>query len=88
MSLYDDQENLIRTAQTSVDFASPNFVGTAQAKSGSYLFEALHPGDYVAKFSLPESFAFTSNNQGIDDAIDSDVNPETGETVAILIKCT
>jgi len=51
--------------------------------NGDYLFENLAPGDYYVQFdlaTLPGSYVVTLQNVGIDDAVDSDGDPSTGET--------
>ncbi len=48
---------------------------------GLYLFDNLPAGGYYVKFSnLPADYVFTSQNQGGDDALDSDADINTGET--------
>ncbi|MGB3916959.1 MAG: SdrD B-like domain-containing protein, partial [Thiothrix litoralis] len=46
---------------------------TATDASGNYRFEGLYPGAYTVTFGLPAGMSFTSQNQGADDAKDSDV---------------
>ncbi|MBC7233671.1 MAG: DUF11 domain-containing protein [Chloroflexi bacterium] len=48
--------------------------------NGLYLFEYLPPGDYYLVFTLPSGYVFTLQDQGADDAVDSDANPATGQT--------
>lgn len=53
--------------------------------SGSYRFEGLPPGSYYVAFdlaTLPSGYTVTTPNIGADDAIDSDVNPQTGKSDA------
>ena len=45
---------------------------------GYYLFTDLMPGDYLIHFVAPEGYDFTLQDQGVDDAIDSDADPTTG----------
>jgi len=47
---------------------------------GHYLFANLVPGDYSVKFDKPAGYEFSSQDQGSDDRIDSDVNPLNGMT--------
>ncbi len=42
--------------------------------AGYYLFDNLTPGDYSVEFIKPAGYAFAQQDQGIDDANDSDVN--------------
>ena len=48
---------------------------------GNYLFDYLTPGDYFVEFVLPEGAVFSPQDQGADDAIDSDADTSTGRTV-------
>uniref|UniRef100_UPI000B329119 SdrD B-like domain-containing protein n=1 Tax=Leisingera sp. F5 TaxID=1813816 RepID=UPI000B329119 len=48
-------------------------------ENGNYLFTGLAAGDYKVGFILPEGFAFTSANQGGDDARDSDAVTMPGD---------
>lgn len=49
--------------------------------SGFYLFTDLPPGNYNVEFVLPEGYVFTNQDQGSDDAVDSDANVVTGRTI-------
>ncbi len=46
--------------------------------NGNYLFTDLIPGDYQVGFVLPEGYLFSPQDQGTDDAIDSDADLLTG----------
>ncbi len=58
---------------------------TATDVSGTYRFAGLDPGDYAVEFELPAGRQFTSQNQGDDDAVDSDANPTTGRTEVLTL---
>ena len=47
--------------------------------NGQYLFEVT-PGEYQVTFELPAGFVFSPQDQGGNDAIDSDANPVSGMT--------
>jgi hypothetical protein len=47
---------------------------------GYYMFDSLDAGDYYLEFELPDGYLFTMMDQGSDDELDSDVDPETGTT--------
>jgi YVTN family beta-propeller protein len=51
---------------------------TATDISGYYLFANLPPGDYCVEFARPGGYLFSPQNQGTDDARDSDADPDTG----------
>ena len=53
--------------------------------NGLYLFEDLFPGDYTVNFALPTGFAFTYQNEGTDDTIDSDADQTTGDVTGIVM---
>lgn len=48
--------------------------------SGNYSFTGLNPGDYYVVFRLLSGYVFSPQNQGGDDALDSDADPSTGRT--------
>ncbi|MFH1892460.1 MAG: SdrD B-like domain-containing protein [Candidatus Zixiibacteriota bacterium] len=48
---------------------------------GFYLFGGLWPGDFYVKFDRPAGYVFSPQDQGADDAVDSDADPMTGKTV-------
>lgn len=45
---------------------------------GYYLFSGLVPGNYLIRFFPPEGYMFTYQDQGNDDAVDSDADQTTG----------
>jgi len=53
---------------------------------GLYLFCDLEPGDYNIHFVLPDGYVFSPQDQGADDAIDSDADPDTGLTVCTTLE--
>ncbi|RLC11727.1 MAG: hypothetical protein DRI57_18540, partial [Deltaproteobacteria bacterium] len=58
---------------------------TTTDSSGFYQFDNLVPGEYLVVFTLPAAYAFARQNQGGNDAADSDVNPATGQTSIITL---
>ncbi len=48
--------------------------------NGYYNFGGLNPGVYAVKFFTPNGYAFSTANQGSNDAADSDANASTGIT--------
>ncbi len=54
---------------------------TTTASDGSFSFSGLTPGDYHLEFIKPDgSWTFSPQDQGVDDAVDSDANTSTGQT--------
>ncbi len=66
VNLYDCSDVFVSTTTTDID--------------GIYTFGNLLPGDYYIEFVLPANSAFTTQNQGSDDAKDSDADVITGKT--------
>jgi protocatechuate 3,4-dioxygenase beta subunit len=58
---------------------------TTTAADGSYAFTNLALGDYQLEFSAAGGMAFTLQDQGGNDALDSDVNPTTGRTAVFTL---
>ena len=46
--------------------------------NGDYMFSSLLPGNYFVAVTLPSAYAFTPQNAGGNDLLDSDVNTTTG----------
>lgn len=69
--LYDSLGSLLSTTSTS--------------GGGFYSFTNLSPGDYYVEFVLPSGYAFTSQDQGSDDAVDSDADTTTGKTAVTTL---
>ncbi|MDH3308712.1 MAG: carboxypeptidase regulatory-like domain-containing protein, partial [Acidimicrobiia bacterium] len=56
--------------------------------NGNYSFTGLVPGDYYVQFVLPAGFAFSPQDVGGDDTIDSDAKvdaPDQGETAKVTL---
>jgi hypothetical protein len=58
----------------------PVTMTTTTDGSGQYLFSNLAPGTYQVTFSTPTGYTVTTPDQGVNDAVDSDVNPTNGTT--------
>ncbi len=71
VNLYDCADNFVATMNTDAN--------------GYYLFNNLIPGGYYVVFIEPEGYFFTLQNQGADDAIDSDADPVTGKTACTTL---
>ncbi|MEM9819759.1 MAG: SdrD B-like domain-containing protein [Bacteroidota bacterium] len=64
---------------TSGNGTSVNQSTTTNA-GGQYVFADLIPGNYQLKFSTPDAFLFSEGNQQGNDALDSDVDVQSGMT--------
>ena len=53
--------------------------------TGFYLFDRLSNINYRVEFVLPATYLFTADTTGLDDTIDSDPNPLTGQTPLISL---
>ena len=72
VKLYDaDTNTVISTTQTN--------------SSGYYEFTHLFPGNYYLEFVKPSGYAFTAQDQGGNDAKDSDANTATGKTASTTL---
>jgi len=60
---------------------SQSVATTTTGGGGFYRFNNLIPGDYYLVFTPPASYEFSPIDQGADDALDSDANLSTGQTV-------
>ncbi len=58
---------------------------TTTAGGGLYLFDNLTPGDYYVEFVPPAGYVISPQDQGGNDAADSDANPATGQTVTTTL---
>jgi len=67
-------------------YCNGTFVATTSTDaSGCYSFQAA-PGDYYIRFTAPAGYVFSPQDQGLDDAVDSDADPATGKTVCITME--
>ncbi len=62
------------------DFIASQLTSTYNGKDGYYRFDDLLPGNYIVEFVNNAGYDITIMDAGNDDALDSDVNPETGFT--------
>ena len=58
---------------------------TTTAADGSYIFDNLTPGDYVVTFSVTNTHIFTYQDEGADDANDSDADETSGATTQFTL---
>ncbi|MFK7934393.1 MAG: SdrD B-like domain-containing protein, partial [Saprospiraceae bacterium] len=69
---------------TNINGGTVNRTTTTDA-TGMYMFDGLVPGDYKVTFTQPTGFRPTVQDQGGDDAMDSDINPNTGMTQVVTL---
>ncbi|MCH2081056.1 MAG: hypothetical protein MK226_01635, partial [Saprospiraceae bacterium] len=72
VNLLDENGNQIATTTTS--------------GGGAYEFTGLLPGDYIVEFITPTLYEPTDQDQGGDDALDSDADPITGQTAVVNLE--
>jgi len=58
---------------------------TTTDANGFYSFTGLTPGDYYVEFVLPSGYAFSPQDVGTDDTVDSDADSTTGLTVVTTL---
>ncbi len=77
---------LIGVVVTLLNEDGTNLASTVTASDGSYLFDNLPAATYQIKFTLPSSsWSFTAQDQGSDNAVDSDADVATGLTSLITL---
>jgi len=69
-----------------LDCAGHVLASTVTDAYGYYLFSNLTPGNYNVHFVAPLGYVFSPQDQGSDDAMDSDVNPADGMTVCTTLE--
>ncbi len=69
-----------------IDASTNTTIRTTQTSpSGYYIFNNLDAGSYYVEFVLPSGYAFTKQDQGSDNTVDSDANPSTGQTTTFSL---
>jgi hypothetical protein len=72
VNLYDCEENMLGSTVTDED--------------GFYAFDELEAGEYRLQFIAPDGYVFSPQDQGDDDEVDSDANPENGWTECFAVE--
>jgi serine-aspartate repeat-containing protein C/D/E len=70
----DDEAGVGGVSVTLVDSLGTPIAQTTTGPDGSYSFVDFTSGNYVLEFVAPTDYAFTAQDQGADDSVDSDVN--------------
>jgi hypothetical protein len=90
----DDQDGIQDTGELGFPGVTVNLydcggtvpIATATTDAdGFYKFDGLTPGDYFVEFIEPEGYDITLQDQGGDDADDSDADPVTGRTICTTL---
>ncbi len=88
-----DQDGIQDSGEPGVDSASVFLyqsdgtlvAATTTDETGHYLFDNIPTGSYYIVFAAPYGYAFTVQDAGTDDTIDSDANPATGRTATFTL---
>ncbi len=91
---YDDNEDGIQDAGepgvegvvvSLYNCAGDLLATTVTDANGNYWFTNLPAGDYYVGFALPSGYEFSMQDQGADDAADSDADPTTGMAICTTL---
>lgn len=80
-----DEPGSANVGITLYDSSWTSITSTTTDANGNYHFMDLVPGEYILEFEPPAGYFFSPQNQGSDDAIDSDANSATGQTAIITL---
>ena len=84
--IQDSDEYGVASVKVDLYDCSGNFIkSTTTNSNGYYYFDNLNACSYKVKFNLPTGYAFTKQDQGTNDATDSDADPSTGFTTCITL---
>lgn len=85
----DDEEQVLPGVTVELLQGDEVISTTTTDERGRYIFDELPAGEYVVKFTLTDEqkkiYAFTQQDAGDDDAIDSDADTQTGLTRTIVL---
>ena len=76
----DDEPTLSGVTVRLLDSQGTVLATDATDETGEYRFEDLAAGLYQVEIDSTNDFAFTESDTGADDAVDSDIDPETSRT--------
>ncbi|MEL6866122.1 MAG: SdrD B-like domain-containing protein, partial [Bacteroidota bacterium] len=74
----------IQLSGTSNTGAPVNRAGSSDA-NGQYSFDGLPAGDYTISITTPQDFLITYQDEGADDAKDSDIDPNTSNSTPVAL---
>lgn len=88
--LQDNTEGGVEAVQvTLLDSDGGELASTSTDANGAYLFADQVVGQqYKLRFDAPEGFLLTLQDEGADDSLDSDADPESGETATFTLDVT
>ncbi len=75
-------------ANVTVNLLTPDgdiVTSTTTGTDGSYVFDAIPPGEYMLDFEQPSGYTGSPAGVGSDPSVDSDANPSTGRTPPFLV---
>lgn len=89
----DDQDGIQDAGEMGVGGVTVNLyncedvmlASTTTDADGFYMFGDLEPGDYYVQFIIPAGYMLSPQDQGMDDAKDSDASPADGKTVCTTL---
>ncbi|MEM6468605.1 MAG: SdrD B-like domain-containing protein [Planctomycetota bacterium] len=87
VNLYRDNGDGIADTNTD-EFVESTVTAELNGEDGFYLFDELAADDYFVEFvssTLPAGFEFTDQDQGTDDAVDSDADPVSGLAIVTTL---
>ncbi len=83
--IQNEEMGLTGVTVTLYDSAGAVVATTSTDANGYYLFTGLAAGTYQVGFSTPEGYVFSAAGQGSDRTLDSNPDPATGRTGAIVL---
>ncbi len=87
VTLYtDDGDGLPEPGGDDAPLSATLTADDAFGAPGYYTFTRLIPGDYFVVFTPPPTYVVTFQDQGGDDALDSDANPATGVAIVTTLE--
>jgi hypothetical protein len=84
--IYSPEEDGVAGVTVNLYTCSNSFISSKTTNTdGFYEFIDLVPGNYYLEFILPNNHIFTYQNQGLDEAADSEADMQTGKTACMAL---